>query len=330
MFHSPLILILFLVIGVVLFFLLQRIENQMKENITESDSLVDDFFAVFVLSLQPWIYITLVILAGTFTLDMSFWFHEIRNGLILVLGTIQAIVTITHVGNFIFKHANSAERHERKLLNIFSNLFSFVAWIMGALFVLSNFDIDISALLAGFGIGGIAIAFALQNILRDIFSYLTILLDEPIQVGDIVAVDGREGTVKHIGVKTTRLKATGGEEIVIANSIITSEGLMNYGTAKKRRVSFSLFLEQSITQAKLKKLPEQLKSITDGIEGLTHRSTYIKSIAAAGIEVATIYHVKTRSFELHRNTRTEINLAIHDLFTKEKIALVKADIVANQ
>ncbi len=330
MFDSPVVLLAFLAIGIVLFFVLQKIEKQMKLSVSKSDSLVDDFFAVFVLSLQPLVYISLVLLAGTFTLDMSDSMGRIRDGLILVLGTYQVVVTVTKIGEFIFQHTKNTDRYEKKLLNIFSNLFAFVAWIIAILFVLSNFGVNISALLAGFGIGGIAVAFALQNILRDLFSYLTILLDEPVREGDIVEVDGQEGTIKHIGIKTTRLKATGGEEIVIPNSTITSQDLVNYGTAKKRRVSFSLFLEHANAQTKLTKLPKQFETLISSIEGLEFKSCYIKSITAAGIELATIYYVKNRNFTLHRETRTELNLAIHKLFVKEKIKLVKAEIVANQ
>lgn len=331
MFHSPYALFGFLAVGIILFFVLRSLEKKLQNDISESESLVDDFFGIFVLSLMPWVYISILLLAGSYTLDFidPSW-SKIRNALILLLGTYQGVVTFTAIGNFVITHANISQKREKKLLRVFSRLFGIVAWIIGLLFVLSNFGININALLAGFGIGGIAIAFAFQNILRDLFSYFTILLDEPIKEGDIVQVAGREGTVKHIGIKTTRLKATGGEEIVIANDTIASSDLKNYGTAKKRRVSFSLFLEQDNTQTKLAKLPNQLTELVSNIEGLEHKATYIKSITAAGIELATIYYVKNRNFQLHRDTRNELHLGIHKLFTTEKIKLVKADIVANQ
>ncbi len=331
MFHSPYALLGFLGIGIILFFVLRSIENKLQTNINESKSLVDDFFSVFVLSLMPWVYILILLLAGSYTLDFisSSW-DSFRNALILILGTYQGIVTLTAIGNFIISHTDISKRREEKLFNIFSKLLSAVVWLVGILFLLSNFGIDITALLAGFGIGGVAIAFAFQNILRDLFSYFTILLDQPIKEGDVVEVAGREGTVKHIGVKTTRLKATGGEEIVIANDTIATAELKNYGTARKRRVHFSLFLEQDNTQNKLAKLPKQFEELITTIDGLEFKATYLKSITAAGIELTTIYYVKNRNFALHRETRTALNLAIHKLFTKEKIKLVKADIVANQ
>jgi len=331
MFHSPYVLLVFLAVGILLFFVLRSIERRLQNNIDKSKSLVDDFFSVLVLSLMPWVYILILLLAGSYTLDfIGGGSGNIRDAVILILGTYQGIVTLSAIGNFVISHTKVSRKREKKLFTVFSKLLALVIWTIGILFLLSNFGINITALLAGFGIGGVAIAFAFQNILRDLFSYFTILLDEPIKEGDIVEVAGREGTVKHIGIKTTRLKATGGEEIVIANDTVTSSDLKNYGTAKTRRVSFSLFLEHNNSQTKLSKLPEQLKTLVGSIEGLEHKATYIKSITAAGIELATIYYVESRNFQLHRDTRTELHLAIHKLFTKEKIKLVKADIVANQ
>ena len=331
MFDSPYFLFIFLAVGILLFFVLRSIEKNLQQNIDKSKSLVDDFFCVFVLSLMPWVYISILLLAGSYTLSLvTGGWATIRDAVVLILGTYQGAVTLTAIGNFIISHTKVSRKRERKLLHVFSRLLSLLVWIIGILFLLSNFGINITALLAGFGIGGVAIAFAFQNILKDLFSYFTILLDEPIREGDIVHVAGQEGTVKHIGIKTTRLTATGGEEIVIANDTIASSELKNYGTAKRRRISFSLFLEHDNTQTKLSKLPDQFIDLVNNIEGLEHKSTYIKSITAAGIELTTIYFVKNRDFELHRNTRTGLYLAIHKLFVKEKIKLAQADIVANQ
>lgn len=330
MFESPLILLAFLAVGILLFFILRSIESNLSNKISESTSLLDDFFSVFVLSLKPWVYISIVLIAGSYTLNLNPTVEQARDALILILGTYQGILTLSNIGSFLLTHVKTSDKHGAKIFNVLSKLISMIVWIVGILFLLSNFGVNITALLAGFGIGGVAIAFAFQNILRDLFSYFTILLDEPIKEGDVVEVAGREGTVKHIGIKTTRLKSTGGEEIVIANDTIATNDLKNYGKAKRRRVSFVLFLDHTNTQAKLTKLPEQMEKIVTSIDGLEFNSSYIRSISAAGIELRVIYHVKNRVFKLHRETQNQLNLEIHKLFTKEKIKLVVADIVANQ
>jgi len=253
-----------------------------------------------------------------------------RDALILLLGTYQGIVTLSSIGVFLLQNVKTSDSHGKKVFGVLSRVVSILVWLVGLLFLLSNFGVDITALLAGFGIGGIAIAFAFQNILKDLFSYFTILLDEPIKEGDIIEVAGREGTVKHIGIKTTRLKTAGGEEIVIANDTVATNDLMNYGKAKNRRVSFVLWFEHTNPQTKLSKLPSQVQKIIEGMEDLSFHSSYIRSITTAGIELRIIYHVKNRDFKLHRKTQNDLNLALHKLITKEKLKISVADIVANQ
>lgn len=323
------VLIIFLVVGVLLFIALRAIEKNLTPE-EELESTFDNLFSITVRSLKPWLYFCILVLFGTYFLTFQETATKVRDALMLLLCTYQIITIATATSEFFVKKSKATGKHEQKLFFAFSRLLAIVVWIVGILFILSNFGVNITALLAGFGIGGIAIAFAFQSILKDFFSYVTILLDQPIKEGDIVEIEGREGTVRHIGIKTTRLKTAGGEEIVIANDTIATSNLKNYGTARKRRVSFTLFLEHQTTQTKLNKLPEQMKVLIDEIEGLVHKSTYIKSINAAGIELSTIYFVKNRNFTLHRETRTLLYSAIHKLLGKEKVTLVKADIVANQ
>ena len=321
MFESPWFLLVFLVVGIALFFLLQLIERNGKKKILQSESLVDDFFYVFILSLRPWVYILVVLLAGSLTLEITEGFRQIIHGLILILGTYQGVRSLTAIGTFTLKHLNGKREKERRVYKAFSKILGIVLWAVGTLFVLSNFGIDVMALLAALGIGGIAIAFAFQSILKDLFSYMTILLDEPIEEGDVIEVDGREGTVKNIGIKTTRIKAVGGEEIVIPNSTITSQDIVNFKRAKIRRNKFSLFLDTSITRKKLQALLDALPGIIESIEGLDHKSTYVSNIGNEGVEIKNIYTVKNRNVTLNRETMTELHMTILEHLQKKKIKM---------
>ena len=321
MFESPLFLLAFLAIGIALFFVLQLIERNGKKKIASSESLVDDFFYIFILSLKPWVYIIMILLAGSLALELDTLWHEIANGLILILGTYQGVISLTAVGTFTLKHLNGKREKERRVYKAFSKILGIILWAIGILFVLSNFGIDVVALLAALGIGGIAIAFAFQSILKDLFSYMTILLDEPIEEGDVIEVDGREGTVKHIGIKTTRIKAVGGEEIVIPNSTMTGEDIVNFKRAKIRRNKFSIFLDVSITRKKLQTLLDALPGIIESIEGLEHKSTYVSSIGNEGVEIKNIYTVKNRNVTLNRETMTELHMTILEHLQKKKIKM---------
>ena len=321
MFDSYWYLLGFLVIGIALFFVLQMLERNGKKKILASESLVDDFFYIFILSLRPWVYIIIILLAGTSIFDLSEFWHSIANGLILILGTYQGVVSLTALGTFTLKHLNAKQDKERRVYNAVSKILALVLWSIGILFVLSNFGIDILALLAALGIGGIAIAFAFQSILKDLFSYMTILLDEPIREGDNIEVDGREGKVHHIGIKTTRIKAVGGEEIVVPNSTITSQDIVNFKRAKMRRMKFSIYLDVSITRKKLQNLLDTLPSIIDSVEGLTHKTTYVSEIGNEGVIIKNIYMVKNRDVSLNRSTMTELNMSILEHLQKNKIKM---------
>jgi len=132
MFHSPYVLFAFLALGIILFFILRSLETKLQSTVNESESLLDDFFSVFVLSLMPSIYILILLLAGTYTLDVipASWGH-IRDAAILILGTYQGVVTITAIGNFIISHTDVSKKREKKLFNVFSRLTSILVWMVG-------------------------------------------------------------------------------------------------------------------------------------------------------------------------------------------------------
>ena len=129
--------------------------------------------------------------------------------------------------------------------------------------VLSNFNIDVTALATGLGIGGIAIAFAFQSILKDLFSYFTILLDKPIKIGDYIYINDKKGKVKNIGVKTTRLEAVNGEEVIIANDMITGTDFSNFGKTKHRRIIYTIGAAYDTPVKTLKKVKEKIIKIVE-------------------------------------------------------------------
>lgn len=121
--------------------------------------------------------------------------------------------------------------------------------------VLSNLGIAITPLLTSLGVAGIAIAFALQNILEDIFSSISIYVDKPFRIGDFVEVDGVSGTVEHIGIKTTRLRTIQGEEVVLANKHVINKNLHNYGKIQERNVRTTIGVTYETARATLEMIP---------------------------------------------------------------------------
>src|SRR5690606_4389821 len=115
-----------------------------------------------------------------------------------------------------------------------------IVWSITFLVILDNFGIDITALIAGLGVGGIAVALAVQNVLGDVLASLSIILDKPFQVGDFIVVGEMTGTVERIGVKTTRVKSLSGEQVIFSNSDLLSSRIRNFKQLFERRVVFSI------------------------------------------------------------------------------------------
>jgi small-conductance mechanosensitive channel len=194
-------------------------------------------------------------------------------------------------------------------------------WLGAGLFVLSNYGVDVTALATGLGIGGIAIAFALQGVLKDLFSYFTILLDKPIRIGDYIDIDGKKGKVEDIGLKTTRLVAVDGQEIVVANDLITSGTLDNHGKAKDRRVNVQYGVSYDTDVKTLKKLKKEIIKIIEKFDDVEFHRCHLRNLADSSMDYDIVYHIKTRDYNLYMDINEEINFKILELFEKNKVEI---------
>lgn len=174
------------------------------------------------------------------------------------------------------------------------------------LLALENLGVKVTTLIAGLGIGGIAIALALQNVLGDLFASLTILIDKPFAVGDGIAIDGLSGKVEAVGLKTTRLRAPGGEELVFGNADLLKSRIRNFGRMNERRVSVPLWLTHAIPADELAALPELLRGVVDGVEGLRFDRAGVKSVGPAGIEVEISWTNPDADLAAHLDRQHEV------------------------
>lgn len=196
-----------------------------------------------------------------------------------------------------------------------------ILWSTGLLLILSNLGVNISALVASLGIGGIAIALAMQNILGDIFSSFSIYLDKPFEVGDYIVIGEHQGTVKKIGLKTTRIEALQGEEIVISNNELTSTSIQNFKRMKKRRVVFTIGVTYSTPHKVLKKIPKLLKDAMKSVKKTTFDRSNFKSFGASSLDFETVYYLESNDYKEYMNTQEKINLAVVEAFEKENIEI---------
>ncbi len=192
-------------------------------------------------------------------------------------------------------------------------------WIIVVLTALATFDVNVSALVAGLGVGGIAIALAVQNILGDLFGAVTILLDKPFQVGDYIVVGSSEGTVEHIGLKTTRLVSLTGEQLVIGNADLLSSRIYNHKRREERRAAFQIEVEYGTSHADAGRISDILEEIVTAQEKTRFDRAHLKSFGASGLVYEVVYWMTVPQHRVHMDTLEAINLAIYKRFSEEGI-----------
>ncbi len=204
-----------------------------------------------------------------------------------------------------------------KILNILLDIF---LWSLGLLLFLSNIGINVSSLITSLGIGGIAIALAVQNILGDIFSSFTILLDQPFSEGDYIILDKEHsGTVIKIGLKTTRLRTLRGDELVVSNKELTSARIKNLKRMKIRRDSFMFGVSYETTEDKLKLIPKLLSDILDNIEKVEFLRCHFFEYGPYSLNFELAYNVLTADYNVFMDVRQEINLQMMKKFKENNI-----------
>ena len=185
-----------------------------------------------------------------------------------------------------------------------------VVWSVALLLMFSNLGIDVTALVAGLGIGGIAVALAAQNILGDLFASLAIILDKPFEVGDFIIVGDKMGAVERIGIKTTRIRSLTGEQLVMANADLLGSRVHNYKRMNERRVVFSIGVTYETPADKVEILPGLLREIVEAQEPVRFDRAHFKSYGDFALVFEIVYWVLSADYNVYMDIQQAINLDI--------------------
>jgi len=243
---------------------------------------------------------------------------------ILVVVTYYVIRGIQDVIDYgthklVLKKQEEEKEADTSVIDLLSKILKGALWGVALILILSNLGYDISALIAGLGIGGIAVAFALQNVLGDIFASFSMYFDKPFKVGDFIIVGDDLGVVKRIGIKTTRLQSLWGQETVISNRELTSTRVNNYKKMEKRRIHFTFGVVYETPTKKLKKILEIIKDIFDKIELVDLDRVHFKEFGDFSLNFEVAYYVDTGDYNKYMDAQQEINFAIKEQFEKDGI-----------
>lgn len=204
-------------------------------------------------------------------------------------------------------------------------IINIVIWVLGSVFLFDNLGYNVSALLTGVGIGGIAIALAAQNIIGDLFNYFVIFFDKPFEVGDSISVGDKSGTIEYIGLKTTRLRANTGEQIIIANSDLTASRVHNFKRQETRRAQFTITVTYFTSTEKLEQIPDWIKHIITGIADTRFDRAHFSRFTEYGLVFEVVYFVTLADYMRYMNIQQQINLKLMELFKEKDIHFLIRD-----
>ena len=204
-------------------------------------------------------------------------------------------------------------------LNVLKIIGKVMLWGIVLLLVLENLGVNITALVAGMGVGGIAIALAVQTILGDLFASLSIVLDKPFVVGDFLIVGDLLGSVEHVGLKTTRLRSLSGEQLVFSNSDLLNSRIRNYGRMYERRLQFEIGVTYQTPRDKIIKIPQIIREAIEKMDKTRFDRSHFKEFGASALTFESVYYVLGPDYNTYMDIQQAINLHIHECFEQEGI-----------
>lgn len=238
---------------------------------------------------------------------------------LLIQAGIWGLASIATVLETHRQHALEKNRAAVTTINLIGLIIKIVLWSMVALLILDNLGVNVTALVAGLGIGGIAVALALQNILGDLFASLSITFDKPFIIGDFLVVGEHIGSVEHVGLKTTRVRSLSGEQLVFSNSDLLNSRIRNFGRMFERRVAFSIGVTYETPREKLKRILEIISEVVAAQDKTRFDRSHFMKYGDYALMFETVYYVVSSDYNIYMDTQQSIYFAIHERFEQEGI-----------
>lgn len=304
------------IFGIIQTFVVARLESFAKRSATS----IDDVAIRIVKSVKPGFFAYIAVFLGYQRLMFPEIVDTVAGGVLIILISYQIVIALQILIDYVVGRWKSKDDvATAAAYGFLAGIIKVTLWIFAFIFVLSNFGINITTLIAGLGIGGIAIAFALQNILGDLFSSFAIYFDKPFVIGDTVQVGSFIGTVEKIGIKTTRIKSVQGEELVFSNQKLTTENIQNFGKMQERRnvIQFGILYETDVK--KVRAVPDMVKEIFSSIQDTRLDRVHFKQLGDSALIFEVTYFILKPDYGFLLDTMQEFNLSLMEHFKSEGI-----------
>ncbi|MCS6973647.1 MAG: mechanosensitive ion channel family protein [Cyclobacteriaceae bacterium] len=296
--------------------------NHLKKWSAKTDNKFDDYLVMGLERFGLPILNFVIIYWGIHYLHLSEKISRLVTTVTTVVITYFVVrIILTVIRKLLESYVLKQENGEAKLKQITGIMIviNVAVWVTAFVFLFDNLGYNVTAIITGLGIGGIAIALAAQNILGDLFNYFVIFFDRPFEVGDFIVVDDKRGTVDYIGIKTTRIKSISGEQIIISNSNLTGARLHNFKRMEQRRAIFTISVVYGTPLEKLKKIPQ---IITDIIvkEPLTNPDrVHFAAYGPYSLNFEVVFFVQSPEYNQYMDIVQDVNYKIYEAFEKEGI-----------
>jgi len=272
---------------------------------------------------RSWFLLIVALYCGSLTLDLPGDHGWIASTVVIIALLIQAAIWASALLQFSIRRYTDARMEvdptSVTTVAALGFLGRIAIWSIAALLVLDNLGVNVTAMIAGLGVGGIAIALAAQNVLGDLLASASIVLDKPFVLGDFIIVGTDMGTVENIGLKTTRLRSISGEQMIFSNNDLLQSRVRNYKRMEQRRIVFSIGVTYDTPYEKVAAIPAMLREAVEAREQVRFDRAHFKSYGDFALIYEIVYYVLTSDYAIYMDIQQAINLDIHRRFEQEGI-----------
>jgi small-conductance mechanosensitive channel len=310
--------IIFVALVVIFKIIIAGVVARLKSLSKKTKTGVDDVFVSAIESIRFWVYTIAAFFLALQPFSLPQTLDKIITAIFLLALVWQIIeIAVKFVDYFAMRVIERDEDGDGEsdpnslvashMLSLFARI---VLWVLGLLFVLSNLGIEVMSLVAGLGIGGIAIAFALQGILSDLFSSLSLYLDKPFRIGDFIVIGQDSGYVEKIGIKTTRIKTLQGEELVVSNSELTTARVQNFKKMKERRSTMQFGVTYETPQEKVEKIPAMVEKLFNEIPNARLDRVHFTTLGDSALLFDVVFYVDSPAYPDTLEAQQAFNFAL--------------------
>jgi small-conductance mechanosensitive channel len=313
-----------IVLGILVILLLadKFIIHKLKDFTSKTKNKWDDILAETLDQVNPFVYVIISIYIGASFLSIKDSVERFLTFSFIVIMAFYVIQFFTRLVTLSGTEMLEKQRVKSPALAKFvTRLINVSLWFFAGILLVSNMGINVNSLIAGLGIGGIAIGLALQSVLSDMFSGISLILDKPFDEGDYVIIGTDDGFVKKVGIKSTRITTLRGEELILPNKSVAESKIQNFRKMKNRRMFFHIGVAYNTPVKKLEKIPQWIQEIVEKVEKTTFDRCPLKEMGSYSIMYEVVYFFGSREYAEALMAQQTIYLEILKKFEKENVVI---------